>query len=326
MENISKHTILNQNGIDDKRQKSSCKPLVSAIVTTYKRSPDIVKRAVLSIVNQSYRNIELIVVNDCPADLCLVEQIDDMLSSVHTDIEIHYVVLEKNGGACKARNIGIRQAKGKYIACLDDDDEWKPEKIKIYVDAAESDPGVGIVYGGVITKNEKSGTERSSDGLEKPSGDIFMQELAYNIVGSCSFPLLRKSVVDDVGGFREDMPALQDWELFLRLLKRCKAIYIKEPLNVYYIYEGERISANPMKRIEAYEKLKAEYEAELRQNKKSASSFYMMGCYFYGLKLDLKTGFYYWRKAVALNLGNIKKNSAELIKLLGRPIKISKNI
>lgn len=322
MDNIAKHITFNQKSVTEKQEEA---PLVSAVVSTYKRDTSIVKRAVLSIVNQTYRNMELIVVNDCPAEMALAEKIEEMLSSIQTEMEIHYIVVEKNGGACKARNIGIRQAKGKYVACLDDDDEWKPEKIQIYVEAAEKDPKIGIVYGGVIMKNKKSGIEKCPD-VVKPSGDIFMQELAFNLVGSCSFPLLRKSVIDSVGGFREDMPALQDWELFLRMLKKCHAVFIPKPLNIYYIYEGERISANSGMRVEAYKKIHAEYTGELKKDRKVAASFYMMGCYFYGLNLDMKKGFYYWRKAVVRNPSNIKKNILEFVKLLGRPVKQSKNI
>lgn len=325
MNNISKHIVFNAKSDNFVNLISEETPLVSAIVTTYKRSPVLVQRAVFSILNQTYHNIELIVVNDCPADTKLVEEIEEMLSSIQTDIELHYMVVAKNGGACKARNIGIRQARGKYIACLDDDDEWKKEKIQIYVEAAEKDSKVGIVYGGVITRNEKSGTEKSTEEI-KPSGDIFMQELAYNIIGSCSFPLLRKSIVDYVGGFREDMPALQDWELFLRMLKKCKSVYIPQPLNIYYIYKGERISANSQGRVVAYEKLRMEYQDELKKNKKVAASFYLMGCYFYGLNLDIGKGFYYWKKAVGKDPSNVKKNVMELVKLFGRPIKESKNI
>jgi glycosyltransferase involved in cell wall biosynthesis len=322
MDNIAKHITFNQKSVTKKEDNT---PLVSAVVSTYKRDTSMVKRAVMSILNQTYRNMELIVVNDYPADVILTEKIEEMLSTIQTEMEIHYIVVDKNGGACKARNIGIRQAKGKYVACLDDDDEWKPEKIQIYLEAAEKDPKIGIVYGGVITKNEKSGIEKRSDVMNL-SGDIFMQELAFNWVGSCSFPLLRKSVINSVGGFREDMPALQDWELFLRMLKKCHAVYIPEPLNIYYIYEGERISANSMKRVEAYEKLHAEYTEELKKDRSTAASFYMMGCYFYGLNLDIKKGFYYWWKAVIKNPFNIKKNILEFIKLLGRPVKQSKNL
>lgn len=325
MENILKHIIFNKSNTDD-NDNSKSMPLVSAIITTYKRTPDIVKRAVLSVVNQTYSQIELIVVNDCPLQIELDQKLEGMLSSIRTNIVIQYIVVAQNGGACRARNIGIQKALGKYIACLDDDDEWKPEKIQTYVEAAEMDSQIGIVYGNAIIKNEKSGIEKISDIKIKPSGNIFMQELAYNIIGSCSFPLLRKTIVDDVGGFSEDMPALQDWELFLRMLKYCEAIYISKPLNIYYIYEGERISANSVKRVDAYEKLKVKYVNDLEKDNLTAASFYMMGCYFYGINLDLKKGFYFWRKAVVRNPKNIKKNILELIKLLGRPVILSKNI
>lgn len=323
MNGVQTHIIMNQQC--DNRQIQKDMPLVSAIVTTYKRRPEVLKRAVLSIVNQSYQELELFVVNDCPSETRLVKEIEETLREIKTDITIHYIVVIKNGGACKARNIGIQLAQGKYIACLDDDDEWKTDKIKKYIEIAEKDENVGIVYGNVITRNNKSGKEYASN-RSKPSGDIFTEQLGYNLIGSCSFPLLRKSVVDAVGGFREDMPALQDWELFLRMLKICEAQYIDEPLNIYYIYEGERISGNPKKRVEAYEKLKTIYLHELENNSEAFYSFYMMGCYFYGLNLNVKKGFYHWIQAVSKKPGNMKKNFVELVKLLGRRIVTSKNI
>ena len=106
-------------------------PLVTAVITTYKRKLEIVKRALDSIVGQTYRNIEVYVVNDCPTDKELVEELRKMITAYFGKRNIHYIVVPKNGGACKARNIALENAEGKYFACLDDDDEWLPENLAL---------------------------------------------------------------------------------------------------------------------------------------------------------------------------------------------------
>lgn len=103
--------------------------LVTAVITTYKRGVNIVERALKSIVNQTYSNLEIIVVNDYPDDSELVEKIHNTIEKYRDQRPIEYIVVERNGGACKARNIAVNRAKGDYIAFLDDDDEWLPQKL-----------------------------------------------------------------------------------------------------------------------------------------------------------------------------------------------------
>ena len=103
--------------------------LISCIITTYKRPISILKRAIDSIVSQTYKNIELIIVNDAPQDTELEEEIKNLLDEYKT-IPIVYIVNNKNMGACYSRNAGITKARGKFIAFLDDDDEWLPTKLK----------------------------------------------------------------------------------------------------------------------------------------------------------------------------------------------------
>lgn len=117
-------------------------PLVTAVITTYKRKPEVVKRALNSIIEQTYNNIEIFVINDCPADKKLVKELRKMIVESSRNRRVNYIVVENNGGACKARNIAIERATGKYFACLDDDDEWLPEKIELQVQALEKQRGL----------------------------------------------------------------------------------------------------------------------------------------------------------------------------------------
>ena len=92
--------------------------LVTAVITTYKREPEILRRAVESVVNQTWRPLELYVINDCPEDVVLSDRIRSMLMDVqqnYSDLCIQYVPLECNSGACIARNKGLALAKGQFI-------------------------------------------------------------------------------------------------------------------------------------------------------------------------------------------------------------------
>ena len=96
--------------------------LVTVVITTYKRPPEIVNRAIQSVLMQTYPHIELIVVDDSPADYELREETARLVTGIGGNTR--YIQHEKNLGACAARNTGLKHANGVYIAFLDDDDEW----------------------------------------------------------------------------------------------------------------------------------------------------------------------------------------------------------
>lgn len=295
-------------------------PLVTAVITTYKRNPEIVKRALDSIVGQTYENIEIYVVNDYPTDQNLVEELGKMVKASAGNRSVHYVVVEKNGGACKARNIALKRAEGKYFACLDDDDEWMPEKIELQVKTAESKTNIGIVYCNayLYIENENKERIRFKDNPISSTEKAIDAIAGKNIIGSCSFPLFLTQSLRDIGGFREDMPALQDWELYLRLLRKKDIAYVEKPVARYYFYEGERISAHPENRTIAYEKIHEEIKDVLFANAKSASSFYLMGTYLYSLTGDTKKAFEYYCKGVKKSPFEFKRNCYDFVRMVGR--------
>lgn len=224
--------------------------LVSVIITTYKRTPDIVRRAAQSVLSQTYKNIELIIIDDSPETYELRSKVRDMALSLGEKVK--YIQHKENVGACAARNTGIKNAGGEYIAFLDDDDEWLPEKITIQKSKIEG-ADVAMVYcGNYICK---------SDGTKYIYRRVYKKEKIYNslifdnYIGSTSFPLIKKSVLDKLGGFDEQMPAAQDYELWLRIAKEYKIDYVEEPLVNYYIHDGEQITKNHKIKVEAWERL-----------------------------------------------------------------------
>ena len=103
-------------------------PLVSAIITTHNRGPDMVLRAVNSVLGQTYQNIEVIVVDDSLPSFAQRAEVERSVRSISDSIL--YLKHEACKGACAARNTGLNHAKGIYVGFLDDDDEWVPMKIE----------------------------------------------------------------------------------------------------------------------------------------------------------------------------------------------------
>ncbi|BDR54286.1 glycosyl transferase [Bombiscardovia apis] len=299
---------------------SAEQPLVTAIITSYKRPVETVHRALVSAINQTYPKLEILLVNDCPEDANLSASLEILCQELSATRPVSYISMESNGGACKARNLGARQSSGQYLAFLDDDDEWQPSKIEQQVAAAQSHPEAGLVYCNAILQYDGSD---KPDGLlatePMPSGDIFYQLLGSNFIASCSYPLISRELFTQLGGFNEHMPALQDWELYLRLVKQAPAAYVSEPLARYHFHQGERISAHPERRTGAFEIIHARYQRELSTNAVSASSFLLVGTYLYSVAGNMGQAWRYYRMAVRLDPGKLKRNTRDFFRMALRP-------
>lgn len=206
--------------------------LVSAIIITYKRPIEILERAIRSVLNQTYSNIELIIVNDAPEEAQLEREIEQLINSVD-DKRIKYILHEKNMGANQARNTGLSHATGKYVAFLDDDDEWLPNKISEQINAASTEDNVGIVYCGFYLKGNNSLRYRHVVLPEKP----FEKLLETNYIGTTSFPLLLKEAINKTGGLDIKQKSCQEYELWIRIMAKYKAVGIDKALGIYYISE-----------------------------------------------------------------------------------------
>lgn len=290
-------------------------PLVTAVVTTYKRSVEIVNRALSSIVEQTYDNLEIILVNDCPEDIRLSASLKELCDSF--DRTIIYLPMKKNSGANAARNYGAKNANGSYIAFLDDDDTWTNEKIALQVVEMEN-PSVGIVYGNTWINSEKYHSIKIHYQERRPEGDLYAKLFKSNIIGSTSFPLIRKKAFDEVGGFNESVPALQDMELWLRIAKNYKVKYIHEPLGTYYFYVGDRISAHPERRIKGYEQIFSQHKEFLNENREAKANFDILGVTLYINNRDFKQAYSLLKEAIQLNPKNVKGNTFTLVKLVIR--------
>ena len=217
--------------------------LVSAVIITYNRPLEILRRAVQSVLNQTYSPMELIVVNDCPDNRELSESIRQMLQAL--DPGIVYLVHEKNMGACAARNTGLAAAKGTFVGFLDDDDEWLPEKTEKQMALMGEDVALVGCDSYRVTK----------DSIQyhhpvMPCDDPVSAILRTNFVGSTSFPLLRTACVRAVGGFDVNVKSCQDYDLWIRMIAAYPMAFVGEALVNYYYSEDSTFKASNQKYID----------------------------------------------------------------------------
>lgn len=231
------------------------KELVSVVITTYKRRVSQIKAAIDSVLNQSHENLELIIVDDSPNEYEYRDEVKNYCENI-SDSRVKYIQHEKNMGASAARNTGFSNSNGKYIAFLDDDDEWVKDKIEKQLDVfRKSKNNIGLVYCNATIHEGDGGTRCVFDRHTPYRGSVYKQLSCDNFIGSCSFPLLKSEALEKVGGFDPKMVASQDWDTWLRISKIYDIDYTEDSLIHYYIHKGERITGNTMKRLDALHRL-----------------------------------------------------------------------
>lgn len=223
--------------------------LISIIMPTYKRA-DLIDKAIASIESQTYKNWELIIVDDNPKDSKYRKKTEEKLSKYKDNLRIRYIQREENGGGALARNTGIENARGKYIAFLDDDDEYESTKLEkqLQIFQNNKDRKLAIVTcqmaivdeTGKILKIEKNEIKENS----------LKTHLLYGI-GFTGTLMIKKDVLLESGMFT-NTPSLQEYIMLLKILERgYKAEVVSEPLFKLYQHSGERIT-NGIGRIEGH--------------------------------------------------------------------------
>ena len=196
-------------------------PSVSVIIPTYNRY-NFLCAAVRSVLEQTFADYELIIVDDGSDD-------GTRDHFIHAESPVRYIHQDQTGVSA-ARNKGIRSAGGKFIAFLDSDDYWLPEKLSIHVEYMQKHPEVLISQTEEIwIRNGARISQKSKH--KKPSGDIFDKSLELCIV-SPSTVMMRKEFFDKVGLFDERLPVCEDYDLWLRTACQMEVPLIPEALTV----------------------------------------------------------------------------------------------
>ncbi|MER3445446.1 MAG: glycosyl transferase [Candidatus Dadabacteria bacterium] len=212
-------------------------PRVSVIIPTYNRA-EFLCSAITSVLNQTFQDFEIIVVDDASNDGTY-----EVVSSFNGN-GIKYIRHKINRGGAAARNTGIRASTGEYIAFLDDDDEWMPEKLQMQVDLLQiSPPEVGAVYTGFVIVS-RAGGEILYQGVPTRKGYIFNEMLIGNLVGATPSVFLRRECFNRVGLFDENLPFAEDWDMWIRISKEFHFECIEEILVKCYFHNRDKLSVN----------------------------------------------------------------------------------
>ena len=283
--------------------------MISVIITTYMREPAFVVRAVTSVLHQTYKETEIIVVDDSPADYQFRREVKAAVCECgreNQETQIRYIEHDTNKGACAARNTGLKFARGEYIAYLDDDDEWLPEKLEKQLNIMES-TDAGLVYCGRICKNDITGVS-STEKIRYYRGSVFDRLLYMNFIGSTSFPLIRTDCLREAGGFDEKMQSAQDVDVWLRIAEKHTVEYVAEPLVIYHEHGGEQITSNPVKKINGLEQLNQKYKKYIDADPRLWHRRHIFITPYYAMAGDRKKAFRIWLSCVRRCPGNLREN------------------
>lgn len=239
--------------------------MVSVIITTYGRNIEIVKEAVESAANQTFDNLEILVIDDNGegTELQLVNQ---KLFSENKYRRVRYLSNKKNEGVQFSRNRGILESEGEFVAFLDDDDLWLEDKIEKQMKLMKETCNCGMVFcdgyymlsGGKTTKKDHH-------------PDAFEQEITHRMllmndyIGTTTQALIKKEAMAKGGLFDVDLPARQDYEMWLRISKNYTIVGVNEPLYYYRIHDGVQISKSNNKAYIGLSTILQKYADEYRR-------------------------------------------------------------
>ena len=206
-------------------------PLISVVIPVFNGEKTI-KETIDSVLKQTFTDFELLVINDGSQDLTVevVEKIQDSRIQLYS---------YPNAGLAASRNRGIDRSTGEYIAFIDADDMWTPDKLEAQFNALKSHPEAAVAYSWTDYIDEYS-QFLGKGGHITVNGNIYPHLLLTDLLENGSNPLIRKQAFIEVGNFDESLRAAEDWDMLLRLAIRYHFIAVSSPQVLY------RISSNSM--------------------------------------------------------------------------------
>jgi glycosyltransferase involved in cell wall biosynthesis len=206
-------------------------PIISVVIPVFNGEKTI-KETIESVLNQTFRDFKLIVINDGSQDSTL--QIVDSIKDHRLQVFSY-----SNAGLSASRNRGIYHAVGEYISFIDADDLWTPDKLEAQFKALQANPHAGVAYSWTDYIDESSQFFRQGAHFNF-TGNIYAKLLVTNLLENGSNPLIRTQAFTEVGGFDESLSAAEDWDMWLRLASRYHFVVVPSPQILY------RVSVNSM--------------------------------------------------------------------------------
>lgn len=264
---------------------------ISVVIPTYNYGR-FIREAIDSVLAQTYAPLEILVVDDGSTDDT------EQIVRAYGD-RVRYI-RQQNAGVGAARNTGIASARGEYVAFLDSDDVWLPEKLAKEIARFETDPELGLVYGGAERFDESGTLSVALDGIEGWIAPELLR-LERSVISSGSGTLLPKRVAEEVGGFDANLQPSEDWDFCYRVALRHRVGFVPEVL-VRYRQHGGGLHLN-VARMErgmmlALEKAFASRDPRVQSQRRST----------YGRMHRVLAGCYFQRRNVPLFLRHMLKS------------------
>lgn len=232
-------------------------PLVSIVIPVFNRQIRIVS-CLENIISQSYKNIEIIIVDDCSTDSTL-----DVISNI-SDIRIRVVSLKESLGAQAARNAGIKKSSGEWIAFQDSDDVWQQEKLEKQVSLlAKYNFNDRIVLHSNCWKFDEVTGQRTAWYLPETGGEDAYKQLLKRPAPMYQSILVSKKALEEIGYLDEKVPSYQEWDTSIRLAKICNFIHMNELLFTYNLHEEDTISKNDLRSFLGYRYIYKKFEQDI---------------------------------------------------------------
>ncbi|MEW9798981.1 glycosyltransferase family 2 protein [Alteromonas sp. CYL-A6] len=220
------------------------KGMVSIIVPVY-NGAQYIRKTVATLISQTYPSFEVLLINDGSSDDSAA--VLDQLAHAHPEIRVFH---KENGGVANARNFGLEQASGEFIAFCDQDDLWYDTKLEKQVPLF-ANPDVGLVYCGAEARYELYNKTSKPGFTNKKRGHVFADMVMQNMLTCCT-AVVRKSSVEQVGGFDDDraLMGVDDWHLWIKLSACFEVDFVPEHLAIH-VFHGDNYSLNDKKMHDA---------------------------------------------------------------------------
>jgi glycosyltransferase involved in cell wall biosynthesis len=290
-------------------------PKVSVIIPNYNYEK-FIAATVESVLSQTYKNIEIIIVDDGSKDnsLEVLKQFGDKIR----------IIEQKNAGVSVARNHGVSLSTGEYIAFLDADDIWLPEKLERQIEKFKADAEIGLVHCSMTLINPQE--EPIGENNNGQAGFVSEEFLLFErgvVVGAGSTALVKRSIFDEVGGFDLRLSTAADWDFCYQVSRTHKIGFVTEPLVLYRMHGTNmhgNINAMEHDMLLGFEKAFAENTENLQQIRNKC----------YGNLYMTLAGSYYqtknYSKFLEMAQKSLRKNPSGITKLAGYPIRLLKKL